>query len=345
MARPDDLPTFATDTNFTNGPDVGTATKIAPSSGELAEGHIRNTAPSAQKQNWWQNNVGEWVGWVVDDVLGTVPMEAVVLDFTSDESFTTPSYVSPFAIVEGCGAGGPGGDGGDADPSASARSRGGGGGGGAPFCRQSITLLASTQYDVVIGSGVDSITEGFRGKPSTLVQQAGPTLASFPGGLGGVEGVDTGATAASTSSGGGPSTQTGVLIPLAPVAGPQCGGAGVTNNLAPQGGYSSPQGYAGGVSGATGANDGSYLGGGPGGGGGAGPYGAGATGGAGGAGDDTNAGNDGNPGSNAGANTGAGGGGGGGAGHGAGGDAGAAGAGTGGSGRVRVIYFRPITTP
>lgn len=68
MPIPDDVPSFATDTNYTNGPDVGTATKIEPSAGELAEGHIRGTAPSAQKQNWWQNLVSKWIellyGWL-----------------------------------------------------------------------------------------------------------------------------------------------------------------------------------------------------------------------------------------------------------------------------------------
>jgi hypothetical protein len=59
-AKPDDFADWATDTNFTNGPDVGTATKVVPSAGEIAEGHIRETAPSAQKENWWKYIVGQW---------------------------------------------------------------------------------------------------------------------------------------------------------------------------------------------------------------------------------------------------------------------------------------------
>jgi hypothetical protein len=61
MNIPKDLPTWATDQNYTNGPDVGTPTKIVPSSGELAEGNIRGTAPSPQKFNYWQNNVSAWI--------------------------------------------------------------------------------------------------------------------------------------------------------------------------------------------------------------------------------------------------------------------------------------------
>lgn len=64
MPAPSDYPDFATDTNYTNGPDAGTATKIEPSSGELAEGHIREDAPSPQKMNWWQSLVGLWVRWL-----------------------------------------------------------------------------------------------------------------------------------------------------------------------------------------------------------------------------------------------------------------------------------------
>lgn len=71
MSAPTEHPDFATDTNYTNGPDVGTATKVEPSSGELAEGHIRETAPSPQKMNWWQNLVGKWNRWTAQ-VLDTI---------------------------------------------------------------------------------------------------------------------------------------------------------------------------------------------------------------------------------------------------------------------------------
>lgn len=61
MARPDALPEWATDTNYTNGPDVGTPTKVEPPGAKSAEGWVGSEKPPAQYQNWWQNLVGEWV--------------------------------------------------------------------------------------------------------------------------------------------------------------------------------------------------------------------------------------------------------------------------------------------
>lgn len=63
MAKPSSYPDFATDVNYTNGPDVGTPTKVEPSAGERAEGNVAGTAPAAQKANWWQNLVGKWTAW------------------------------------------------------------------------------------------------------------------------------------------------------------------------------------------------------------------------------------------------------------------------------------------
>ncbi len=83
MPRPDDLPTYATDTNYTNGPDTGTATKVEPSAGELAEGNIRGTAPTAQKFNWWQNLVGSWVGWL-DEISAAVVANLAALAAIED---------------------------------------------------------------------------------------------------------------------------------------------------------------------------------------------------------------------------------------------------------------------
>ncbi len=62
MTKPD-LPTFATDANYTNGPDTGTSTKVKPSASALAEGFINGLAnsPDAQSLNWWMNTVYEWV--------------------------------------------------------------------------------------------------------------------------------------------------------------------------------------------------------------------------------------------------------------------------------------------
>lgn len=61
--RPTSLPVWATDTNFTNGPDVGNPTKEEPSAGQKAEGHVPDTRPAAQFQNWWQNLVYSWLAY------------------------------------------------------------------------------------------------------------------------------------------------------------------------------------------------------------------------------------------------------------------------------------------
>lgn len=59
--KPDIFPDFATDDNFTNGPDVGTPTKIAPTLASLAEGHVNGIPPLGQNENWRQNLQGRWI--------------------------------------------------------------------------------------------------------------------------------------------------------------------------------------------------------------------------------------------------------------------------------------------
>ena len=64
MPAPASQPTWATDTNYTNGPDVGTATKVAPSGAIQAEGHVPATKAAPQRMNWWMNLVGQWTTWL-----------------------------------------------------------------------------------------------------------------------------------------------------------------------------------------------------------------------------------------------------------------------------------------
>lgn len=61
--RPDDFPTFATNVNYTTGPDTATPTKIPFSGGDIADGNIRGAGypPNAKKYNWWMNLVGRWM--------------------------------------------------------------------------------------------------------------------------------------------------------------------------------------------------------------------------------------------------------------------------------------------
>lgn len=56
-----DLPLWSTDTNFTNGPDTGTPTKVAPSAGQIAEGYLPDSEPPAQWFNWFQNAISKHI--------------------------------------------------------------------------------------------------------------------------------------------------------------------------------------------------------------------------------------------------------------------------------------------
>jgi len=83
MAAPTDFPDFSTDTNFTNGPQVGTATKVEPTAGELAEGYVPGTATPAQKMNWWMNLVGRWVRHFADERLPAIDAAIAAIIATS----------------------------------------------------------------------------------------------------------------------------------------------------------------------------------------------------------------------------------------------------------------------
>jgi len=64
MPRPSQLPTWATDTNYTAGADVGTPTKIAIPSGFRSQGWERDMPALAQYENEWHFEVGQWVTWL-----------------------------------------------------------------------------------------------------------------------------------------------------------------------------------------------------------------------------------------------------------------------------------------
>lgn len=64
MARPTSKPTWATDTNYTNGPSAGTPTKVTVPGAAAAEGWRPSQKPPAQYQNDWQNRVGAWVNYL-----------------------------------------------------------------------------------------------------------------------------------------------------------------------------------------------------------------------------------------------------------------------------------------
>lgn len=67
MAKPSEVPAWATDTNYSSGPDVGTATKVDPGAGVKAQGHVPGTRGAAQTMNWWKNLVGSWIDYLDEE--------------------------------------------------------------------------------------------------------------------------------------------------------------------------------------------------------------------------------------------------------------------------------------
>lgn len=62
--RPTTLPDWATDTNYASGPANGTATKVVPNAGLIAQGYKPADEPGAQNFNWQLNLLGQWIAWV-----------------------------------------------------------------------------------------------------------------------------------------------------------------------------------------------------------------------------------------------------------------------------------------
>lgn len=61
MAKPGTLfPTWASLSNYSTGPDVGTPTKIMPSAGEIADGFVPDTAAVPQYMNSLLNLASQW---------------------------------------------------------------------------------------------------------------------------------------------------------------------------------------------------------------------------------------------------------------------------------------------
>lgn len=73
MAKPTQTAAWATDANYTGGPEAGTPTKVEPTAAKKAEGHEPGEEPAAQSLNWWQNVVGAWTAWLNGIVAGASP--------------------------------------------------------------------------------------------------------------------------------------------------------------------------------------------------------------------------------------------------------------------------------
>src|SRR5688500_15134402 len=66
--------TWATDTNYTNGPDAGSPTKDAPSPGVRAEGFVPQTLGAPQRINALFNEIGEDLSDLQDQITYPTPI-------------------------------------------------------------------------------------------------------------------------------------------------------------------------------------------------------------------------------------------------------------------------------
>lgn len=103
MAKPTDLPEWATDANYSAGaePEAGSPTKVAPISSKKASGWRPEEKPKAQSLNWWQNLVYQWVTWLDAGV-----WEAVSLTLSGDldvANVIASGDVTATGTVEGAG--------------------------------------------------------------------------------------------------------------------------------------------------------------------------------------------------------------------------------------------------
>lgn len=68
MTRPASQPTWATSTNYPADatPEQSTATKVAPAADQTSYGWRPNAKPPAQKLNYWQSLVADWIAHLSD---------------------------------------------------------------------------------------------------------------------------------------------------------------------------------------------------------------------------------------------------------------------------------------
>lgn len=64
--RPASVPSWATDTNFSSGPESGNATKVEPSGGAKAQGQVPGQPYRAQRVNWLWNLICQWLFYLSD---------------------------------------------------------------------------------------------------------------------------------------------------------------------------------------------------------------------------------------------------------------------------------------
>lgn len=63
MTKPSTLPTWATDSTLSGGPQVGQATRLDPGSGIRAQGLYQGRKVPARILGWMLGTIGDWLGW------------------------------------------------------------------------------------------------------------------------------------------------------------------------------------------------------------------------------------------------------------------------------------------
>lgn len=203
MAKPTKVPTWATDADYSSGPEVGTPTKADPGAGVQAEGYIPQTRLAAQVINWWQNLVGQWTSWLDSTFAGgdgevleipaglSVPGQFMlkgitVIDTPGPGTYNVPAGVRALRIfaIGGGGAGG-----GAVTTSGSNVSVGSGGGAGAVGVRWITSPDSSYAYTVGDGGAGSPGSNGGSGQATTI---AGMSAGGGTGGLVLAEGTDPG---------------------------------------------------------------------------------------------------------------------------------------------------------
>lgn len=204
MTRPSSVPLWATDTNYTGGPAVGTPTKTAPSVGLKAQGWDPADEPGAQNFNYQLNLLGQWADW----------LNSIALVKSGEQKLTGSGTYTPTPgtlAVKVKGVGGGAGGGGVSANSANFMASGGGGSGvywekwifpGSGVAVTGGAFVSGAAGIAGHGAGI-STTNGGDGGDSTIVIQ-GVTY-TVKGGSGGV-GPSGGGGAFTTFAGGSPKT-------------------------------------------------------------------------------------------------------------------------------------------
>lgn len=157
MPAPSDLPSWATDTNYTNGPAgiPGTPTKETPSVGVAAEGHIPKNKAPAQFENWWKNLVYQWIAWFHSLKLDQGYRLKGIVVYTADATWTKPADVRAVRVT--CVGGG--GGGGAAQGNGAGEWNAGSGGGAGGTAIKLVTSPGATEA-VTVGTGGNGGTSG-----------------------------------------------------------------------------------------------------------------------------------------------------------------------------------------